>query len=419
MSQQHKLKFWNRLQFRIVVVLAIVLLCNSAISNFIIQLIEWTKLDLGQIGIWINNFMNIIVGTALISLLVRYLVIKPIHKMEKKIEEFENGDLEARMDIKGQNEITNFGARLNHLLDQMVHYRKQQHDQIALVEGKTESIFKKFDAITQGLHQLKEYHENITAYSQQNVSSFEETNSVTDNMNKNFQSIAQELKDVTDSFQHMQHGAEKGMERIEGASNMMTEIADRANDTKDSIRGLTDEIKNIQDIVTLINDISEQTNLLALNASIEAARAGEHGKGFSIVADEVRKLAERSVEATDQITNTVNKILSDADAIANQSESRANNINEESGKILELNENFKSLLDNIVTNIEHTEKINQETQTLTESIDEITTTTEELTSNAEKTNEYIVDMNDSLTKRLNDLEDVQKDVHSLRESFTK
>ncbi|PLY41053.1 chemotaxis protein [Janthinobacterium sp. ROICE36] len=90
------------------------------------------------------------------------------------------------------------------------------------------------------------------------------------------------------------HRINKAREEAQGASSTMLSLQDKS--------------KRITGFTEAISDISARTNLLALNAAIEAARAGEHGRGFAVVAGEVRQLAQRTKEASDEISVMVREI---------------------------------------------------------------------------------------------------------------
>ncbi len=105
--------------------------------------------------------------------------------------------------------------------------------------------------------------------------------------------------------------AEKGAGAVQNSIKGMTEIREQIQETSKRIKRLGESSQEIGEIVELIAGITEQTNVLALNAAIQAASAGEAGRGFSVVAEEVQRLAERSGEATKQISAIVKTIQTD------------------------------------------------------------------------------------------------------------
>lgn len=135
--------------------------------------------------------------------------------------------------------------------------------------------------------------------------------------------VARTMHNMADAMHLMLQRATKAIENAQGSLDEAGKGADVIRATISCIHQMDEQIVLVSSgmkaldthagaithILDLIRDIADQTNLLALNAAIEAARAGDAGRGFAVVADEVRKLAEKTVQATEEVSKAVRAIV--------------------------------------------------------------------------------------------------------------
>lgn len=136
------------------------------------------------------------------------------------------------------------------------------------------------------------------------------TDAVTD-MTRSILQVSSNAAQASQVAQRSLEAANQGSQAVQNTISGMNDIRTQIQETSKRIKRLGESSQEISEIVELISDITEQTNILALNAAIQAASAGEAGRGFTVVAEEVQRLAERSSEATKQISAIVKTIQTD------------------------------------------------------------------------------------------------------------
>ncbi|MDR2050570.1 MAG: methyl-accepting chemotaxis protein [Deltaproteobacteria bacterium] len=131
-------------------------------------------------------------------------------------------------------------------------------------------------------------------------------------LNRTMGAMAENASQAAELAGDVSKSAGEGTTQAERVSESMEAIVVSIATLRNQMEDLGRKTEGIGQIMQVIQDIADQTNLLALNAAIEAARAGDAGRGFAVVADEVRKLAEKTMQSTVQVGNTVKEIRASA-----------------------------------------------------------------------------------------------------------
>ncbi|MNH90665.1 Methyl-accepting chemotaxis protein McpA [compost metagenome] len=222
----------------------------------------------------------IILGALLIYGIIRSITV-PLRQLMSATEKIADGDLTEEIAIRSMDELGQLSVSVNHMI----------HKWRDLIGG----VLSTSENVAAASEQISATTEEVAKGSMVQAEAGQ-------TMHEQFSELSAAINAVAESAEEASKlAAQTTLIALKGGETVQHSV-DSMNQVSSQMERLEEDSVKIGEIIDVIYSIAEQTNLLALNAAIEAARAGDQGRGFAVVANEVRKLAERSREATTQIT---------------------------------------------------------------------------------------------------------------------
>ncbi|MEH6577246.1 MAG: methyl-accepting chemotaxis protein [Amphritea sp.] len=322
-------------------------------------------------------------------------VVGTLDNMSRVLNKLADGDLTQRLRVNESrgDELDKVGLAVNEMTASLSRV-------LTRVTHSSQSLDKGASELSQNLAVMVESNSTTNEQTASVAAAIEEISSTILDM-------ANATNAAHQQAQQAQSSADQGGEIITSAIASLGKLAVVFDDLDRQAGELKTASGKVDGVTEMINSLAEQTNLLALNAAIEAARAGDAGRGFSVVAEEVRGLAEKTVQATQDITDIIGAMQGSIQSLLKAMTEGSDHV--ESGRVLGDNAataivQIKLLVlevagrnQELTVNIEEASKA---TQMIAENMDQVAENVSQNKEQSQEVQQYVGEVSEQATELL-------------------
>lgn len=279
-----------------------------------------------------------------------------IRRLMSTVREVQTGNLGARVELQGKDELAELGHHFDHMMDERLATqaridRDHKHlnesvfgllqavsdlsdrnltvrarvtedatgplaDAINQLAEDTTDVLKRVREIASSVEKaaanVNQHAVSVNELVQLEQNEAQETQSQLNEVFTRFSTIANSAQQANQVAATTGTATQKAQLTVDRTLDNMQAIREGVKETSKRLKRLGERSQEISNIITIINEITERTTVLALNASMQATAAGEAGRGFSVIAEEIQRLAENSKDSTEQIATLVHNIQQEA-----------------------------------------------------------------------------------------------------------
>lgn len=287
--------------------------------------------------------------------LVNLTIVNPLRVLVHLTRRISQGEMRARAEIHGSDEIYQVATSINNMLDIIVHLmqdaqsrhaelqmhiEKLIHEVSGVGEGdlriqamvgsdELEPLASSFNIMTDELSnlvvnvktlargvqsatlQMYGYIEQLVDSINVQMQQISIATAEADTMANSSGTIAEHVNQLFNTANEARRIAYQGRSAVQQTAEGMKRINTNIHTTSARVMSLREHSQEIGTIVQTITNIAQQMNRLALDAAIQASMVSENEKAFGAVAADIRRLAEIAREQAARIGKLVRDVLED------------------------------------------------------------------------------------------------------------